>query len=274
MIQVGNLYYFLEIASAIFIFSIVYFLLKNRSERTKFSFLLIWCFLNFALHFLKQFFYKSPDFLHKSTAENICAVSTLCFPFIMLMKKESPLHDFMYFIGMLGGLAGIIYPTEAIGRDFLNFETMRFYFCHISLLLIPLLLAVLNIYKPKLKNVWTIPIFFLLYETIIMANTAILCFSKLVVREGFTSFQLFMSRQYMNNSFVFGPTDDTGIIGKIIGSMALPFMKLDILNINNGDITYWPVLWLIIPSIVLFVPIYLLFSLPFIIKDKNKKRSA
>lgn len=271
MIEIGNFYYFMELTLAILIFIFAYFFLKNKSKNFQYKFLLIWCFLNFALHFLKQLFYNSPDQFHKSTAENICAVSTICFPFIMLIKKDSPLHDFMYFIGLLGGIAGLLDPTEAIGHSYLEFETIRFYICHMSLLLIPLLLAILDIYRPRLKNLWVIPVFFLLYEFIIMVNTAILCFTEMVVREGFTPFELFIDRQYMNNSFVFGPTDDTGKLGEIIGSMALPFMKLDILNINNGNITYWPVLWLIIPSIVLFIPIYLIFAIPFNVNKSNKK---
>lgn len=270
MIEVGNFLYFLEIIIIALIIVIIYFLLRNKSQKTQFMFLWIWCFLGFILHFVKQLVYLDPNQLHKSTAENICAVSTIVFPFIMLIRKDSVIHDFMYFIGVMGGLAGIVYPTEAINESFFAFETMRFYFCHMSLFAIPLLLAMFKIYKPRIKKWWVIPLLFLVYESIICINTAFLCFSGLVQRNGYTPFQLFIDRQYLNNSFVFGPTDDMGVVGKFIGNLTLPIMKIDIFNINGGKETYWPVIWLLIPSYVLFVPLYILITLPF----ENVKKKA
>lgn len=263
MVQVGNLYYFLELVLAIGVIIGSYLFLKNKSKRFQYIYLLVWCFLGFVLHFAKQLFYQDVTQLSKSTAENICAVSTLVFPFIMLIKKKSVLHDFMFFIGIIGGLAGMVYPTEAIGKSMFIFESIRFYFCHMSLIAVPLLLALLGLRQPELKKWWLIPLCFLGYQVIIFFNTAFLTFTGMVTREGYAAYELFMSRQYLNNSFTFGPTDDMGIVGEIIGNLTLPIMKKDIFNINNGELTYWPVVWLIIPSYLLFAPLYILFSLPF-----------
>jgi len=90
-------------------------------------------------------------------------------------------------------------------------------------------------------------------------------------REGFTAFQLFMDRQHLNNSFVFGPTDDMGAFGRFIGNLTLPIMKVDVFSINNGQTTYWPVIWLLFPSYILFVPLYLFMSFFFNIKGKVKR---
>jgi len=269
IIKVGNLYYFLELIILSIIFIIIFMFLKKKDKNYQFKFLWIWCFLGFLLHFGKQLVYWNINDLHKSTLENICAVSTVVFPFIMKIRKKSVLHDFMFFIGILGGFAGIVYPTEAINEKMFCFETFRFYFCHFSLFAIPLFLALFNIHRPDLKKWWLIPVCFLGYELIICLNTAFLCFSGLVKREGYTAFQLFIDRNYLNNSFVFGPTDDMGKVGAFIGNLTLPIMKVDILNINNGKTTYWPVIWLTIPSYILFVPLYLLIAFPFSFKRKR-----
>ncbi|OQC09654.1 MAG: hypothetical protein BWX74_00899 [Tenericutes bacterium ADurb.Bin087] len=263
MIEVGNVYYFIELLIPVIVISVTYHLLKNKTLNFQYTYLFIWCLLGFILHFAKQLVYQDISQLSKSTAENICAVSTLVFPFIMMIKKKNVLHDFMFLIGLVGGGAGLLYPTEALGESLFTFETIRFYFCHMSLLAIPLLLALLNIREPDLKKWWVMPLLFLAYETIIMLNTALLTFTGLATREGFTPLQLFIDRQYLNNSFVFGPTPDMGIVGETIGNMTFPFMKTDIFNLTNGDEFYWPIIWLLIPSYIIFVPLYTVLALPF-----------
>ncbi len=267
MIKVGNIYYFGTLIFAVLLIIGTYFFLKKKSKKFAYNYLLVWCFMGFALHFIKQLVYWDVHALRKSTAENICAVSTMVFPFIMLRKKDGVIHDFMYFIGVVGGLAGTVYPTEAIGEMLFSFDTLRFYFCHISLLAIPLIMAMLNIYRPKLKSFYLIPLCFLVYEFIICVNTALLITTGLYKSSELTPLQAFLDRNSINNSFVFGPTDDMGKVGQFIGSLCPNFMKLDIFNINGGEMTYWPVIWLLIPSYVLFVPIYLLVGAPFFIID-------
>lgn len=271
MMEVGNFIYFIVLAIEILLTVGLYLFLKNKSKNFTYNFLLIWCFCNFALHFLKQFSYMSFYSLRKSTAENICAVSTLVFPFIMLYKKQGSIHDFMFMIGVIGGGAGLLYPTEAIGKQVFAFDTLRFFFCHYSLFAIPLLLALTDIYRPKFKNFWKMPIYFLIYEAIICGNTALIIVSKLYKNDkNMTFIELFFDKNLLNNSFVFGPTDDMGKVGQIIGNLCPGFMKIDIFKLFNGRVVYWPVVWLIIPSIIIFIPLYLLISFPFYYKRKEK----
>lgn len=272
IIKIGSIAYIIELFIAISVVIVSYFMLKNKTKRFQYNYLLIWLFAGFALHFLKQLVYRDFGQLHKSTAENICAVSTIVFPFIMLIKRKSVLHDFMFLIGIVGGLAGVLYPTEALGKSMFTFETIRFYFCHMSLFAVPLLLALLDLRRPNIKKWSLIPLCFLGYQVIILLNTALVTFTGMVTREGYTALDLFLSRQYLNNSFTFGPTDDMGAVGEFIGNLALPFMKKDIFNLNNGDVFYWPVIWLLVPSYVLFVPFYLIFTLPFTIHNRRKNK--
>lgn len=270
MVKFGNIYYFGVIIFATALIIFFNFFLKRKSKTFAFNFLLIWCFVNFAMHFFKQLVYLDVNALRKSTAENICAVSTLVFPFLMLSKRKGLNNDFMYFIGIIGGFAGIVFPTEAINEPLLCFDSLRFYFCHISLLAIPLLLATLNIYRPKLKSFYLIPLCFLFYQLIICLNTCILLATKLYVPKDLTPIQAFFSHNILNNSFTFGPTDDMGALGQFIGNLCPNFMKIDIFNLNGGEITYWPVIWLLFPSYILFVPLYLLLGLPFFILDRKR----
>ncbi len=269
MIKVGNVFYFLEIIVLATIFIALYFILKNKNKKTQYKFLLIWCFVNFSVHFLKQLVYLDVNSFYKSSFENICAVSTLVFPFIMLIKKDSIFKDFMYLIGVLGGFIAIFYPTEAINRNFYEFESIRFYFCHFSLFAIPLYLAIFNIYRPRINKFYLIPLVFLLYELLICLNTGVLVFTGALQREGFSKAELFFNAQYYNNSFTFGPTPDMGFFSDFMSALCPSFMKIDVFNLNGGNVTYWPVIWLLIPSYVLFVPLYLLLCLPFY-KKKNK----
>lgn len=275
MIEVGNFYHILVLIFLFLLSAFLFFILRKKSKEFIFKFLLIWCFCNFALHFLKQLHYMSFYSLKKSTAENICAVSTIIFPFIMLYKKQGAIHDFMFMIGVIGGFAGIVFPTEAIKQPLFCFESLRFFFCHYSLFAIPVFLAVFNIYTPKLKGFWLMPLFFLIYQLIICGNTALLIVTGLHKNDDNLSFlQLFFDRNILNNSFTFGPTDDMGKVGQLIGMLCPNFLKIDIFNIFNGQTVYWPVVWLTVPSFVIFVPLYFLITLPFTIKNKRYKTES
>lgn len=269
MVEVGNYVHILVLVFTALLNVGLYFILRNKSKETIYKVILIWCFCNFALHFLKQFAYMSVGDLRKSTAENICAVSTLVFPFIMMYKKQGSIHDFMFMIGLLGGFAGVVYPTEAIGKTFFCFETLRFFFCHISLFSIVLQLAIHDIYRPKLKNFWKMPIYFLVYETIIYINTALILFAGLTSVSGLSVPDAFFSRQYLNNSFVFGPTFDMGVLSDIMGKLCPFFLRTDYWGIfaGKGGEFFWPIIWIAIPSCFIFIPLYLLTALPFNIKE-------
>lgn len=268
--KVGDFSYFAVLVVLIGLFIGIYFLLRNKKKDTQFKVLYIWCWVNFALHFLKQLFYWDVAWFKESGFVNICATSVLVFPFIMMIKKDSFLKDFMYFIGVVGGFAACVYPTEVLGKSLWRFESIRFYACHFSLLAIPLLMAIFNIYRPRMKMWWTIPLSMVIYQVILAANTAIYCFGGVVTREGFTPLQLFLDRQYQNSSFTFGPTPDMGIASEIFDFLTPKFMKYTIPG--NGRLGYWPVVWLIIPTYVILVPIYFLIGFPFWIKKKKPSK--
>lgn len=271
MVQIGNFYYFLFIGIAAGLITGLYFILRNRSRKVQYNTLCVILFLNLGLHFIKLLFppYRDefPLSWEKITFINICAASTLLFPFLFLIKKQSVLHDYMYFIGFCGGFGALILPTEAIGKPF-TFDVIRFYLCHMTLVSVPLLAAMLGIYRPRLKKAWAIPVLFLAHETIILVNEIILVSTGLVK----CTTAEFFDRAFRNSSFIFGPLPEADGIARIITVFVPRVFTQDLFGINNGVGFYWPVVWLIIPAFLYLPIVYTVIAAPF--ARKKRLRSA
>jgi hypothetical protein len=263
IVKVGNSWYYIFLLTGILLGLAVYFALKNRSQETKYRVLLIILFCNLGLHFAKllfePYFSQLPKTFRKITFENICAVSTLIFPWIFLYRKSKSLNCYLFFIGIIGGLAAHLYPTEAIDKPVFAFDTLRFYACHWTLIAVPVLAAVLGVIKLDYKQAWKIPLFFLAIETIIFINEII------VVRLGWidSTRETFFDRDWRNNSFVFGPKTEFDAFTPFLKIFVPDVFTKDVFGINGGIDFYWPVVWMILPSLIYLPIIYLLLSLPF-----------
>ncbi len=272
VLKVGNGFYFLYIGIAAIILVLLVLVLRKRSRKTVRTVLLVILFGNLALHYIKQAFPpyidEFPLSLRMSAMQNLCAVSTVLLPFIYLFKKQNVLHDYAYFIGVIGGLVAILYPTEAIGKPFYAFDTIRFYVCHIGLFVVPMTAAILGVYRPRLKTFWTIPLFFLAWQAIICANDYFLVAVGLV--KG--SFSDLLDPGFHNSSFTFGVRPDFAWAAKVLDPLVPWFFRTDAFGLNGGTPFYFPVLWLIVPSFVFLIPIYLLIACPFWIPAVVKSR--
>lgn len=273
MVELGNIFYFIYLIISIFICLGLYFLLRNKNKNKQKKVLLIILFCNLGLHFLKLLFepYRSglPESIRKVTFENICAVSTLIFPFIYISKNKT-LNMYMYFIGIMGGVGAVVYPTEAFGNSPFSFNTIRFYICHSILYIVPLLSAIFGIIRLDYKKAWLMPIYFILIEIIILINEIIL--SKI----GFvdSSIEEFFDRDIRNSSFVFGPLSSFDTIASSLLVFVPKIFMTDLWGITSSGILYWPVIWLIIPCFVYIPFVYLIITIPFTYKDifgKEKK---
>ncbi len=261
-VEFGNIYYFLYIIISVGWIVGAYFALKNKTEKTRRIVIFSIFLFNFILHFVKLAFPpyvdNLPKSIHKATLENICAVSTVLFPFLFLIKKQTVIHDYVYFIGFMGGFLALVYPTEALGKLPFAFDTIRFYLCHSGMLGGVILSALFNINKPRLKKFWAIPLLFLAQELIIMLNEIVLIKTGIID----ATLESFLYRGSRNNSFVHGPTPDMDGVGKFLTFFTPKFMTQDVFNINNGVDFYWPVLWLLFPTYVYFPPIYFIIASP------------
>lgn len=280
-VEMFNIAYFIPIIITIVFTTLFILLFKNKSDTTKNRVIVIMLFFNLALHFAKLFFLpysqRFPTSIRKVTFENICAVSTLIFPFIYLSKKR-PLRDYMYYVGVLGGIAALLVPTEALGNKLFVFDSIRFYTSHIILFLAPVLMLSYKLHKLNYKKVWQSIFLFFGVLTLIMVNELIL---SLV---GLSDIKLFFSRHYRNNSFVFGPTKEfDDFANKFFLPFVPKFLRTNYFNLNV-DQFFFPILWLFFPVFIYFTPLFLLFGFPFngsqiindfsmLFKDKEKAKN-
>lgn len=268
MVKFGNFYYFLFIFLAIIIWTIFYFLFRNKSQKVQYKVLLILSILNIILHFSKilfePYFSQLPGSIRKITFENICACSTLIMPFVLLIRKNKWLNNYFFFIGLAGGIGALFYPTEALNKTVFTFDVLRFYYCHITLCLIPALAGSWRLYVPEYKKFYQIPLMFLTIETLILINEFILY----KVGIGVSSITDFFSTEVRNSSFVFGPTPELYEFSKKTLLIFVPkIFTMNVFDVPGLTTLYWPVIWLIIPCFIYFPIVYELLVLPFTFKD-------
>lgn len=270
MVQIGNFYYFLYIGIFFVVLLSLYFILKRFQKETQYKVLLGLAFANFALHFLKLLFKPycddMPGQIRFITFCNICAITTMLMPWVYLYRRNKTLNNYIYFIGVVGGLGAILFPTEAIGKSPFTFDTIRFYICHISLITIPILMAKFKIFEPDYKKAWTIPIFFIAIEIVIFLNEIFLIKVGLVD----STWTEFFDRDVRNTSFVFGPGSSFDGIAKIITVFVPKFLKTNIFNIEGLTTFYFPILWLVIPAFIYLPIVGLILEMPFVYKDIKK----
>jgi len=266
MVEYFNFYYFLYITFALGLLIGLYFLLRNKSKKT--STIVLFCILlsNFVLHFLKLAFdsYQSwmPYAIRSITPENICVVSVLVFPWVFLSKKKI-LKDYMFYMGMISGLGATIIPIDAIGRNIFEFDTVRFYYCHILIWVVPLLMVLLKLHTLDYKRIIKLPFLAYFVLCIILVNEIIL------VGAGFVNINHFFSNEIRNSALIFGPLADVDFLGVLFTPLTPNLFLTVPIGANAGAVYYWPIVWLMIPSYIYISLTAFLLSLPF--EHKNIK---
>lgn len=153
-----------------------YFIFKNKSKKVQNIALFIPLALAFIIHFLKPLIpvYKDnlPQSLQALTPESICAISTLIFPFIYFSKNKA-LKDYMVVVGTISGFLTLIIPADVLGIDPTNIEVIRFFFAHLTIFMVPLLMYLFDIHKLKgnwVKNtliIFAIAVLIMILDTIL-----------------------------------------------------------------------------------------------------------
>lgn len=253
-VEMWSLSYFIGILAAVLFVLAVGLLLKNKTRSEREKILIILSFTGLAIHFLKlllpKYFNDLPISLRKITPENICAVSTIIFPFILLSKNKYA-KDYMFYMGIISGIASIVCPLEAMGRSILDLDVIRFYICHILIFTVPFYMVFYNLHELKLKRIFFFPISFIIILSLITVNEVIL------IESGFVDMRSsdFLNHNYRNSSFIFGPTDNLkDLANKVIDwCVPKPFKEV-MVGEYKGEAKYTPILWLLVPSYVYLVP--------------------
>ena len=178
-IKIGtSLFYYIYLLACAGVFVALYFGLRNKSEKMQKWVLFGVLAFNFVLHFLKLSFpeYISkgfPSIVRKCTPENICAVSTMIFPFIYLSNWKTG-KDYMFYLGMISGILGCVAPLPAIGLNFYSLEAIRCIICHASLWQVPLLMVLFGQHKLDYRRIWKCFAMYFIVLCVIIVNELIL----------------------------------------------------------------------------------------------------
>ena len=267
LVRLFNLWYLFWILIAGGVVTGLYFLLRNKSLKTKKWTLFSILFFALVLHFLKLLFppytTNHTNALRDSWFINICGANIALFPFLFLCKNKY-VKDYMFFMGIIGGGLALLYPTEAISKTAENpliFDTVRFYLHHIILFAIPLLMVMLKVHTISYKRVFSCPIGLLLVMLFIMLNQILQSeIGFIPLRKGG-----FFDIGYKNTSFIWGPGDDA--IAQLFVPLCPKFFKVIPFGEYAGQEKYWPWFWLIIPIFVYLTVFAFLLSMIFDFKS-------
>lgn len=294
----GSLSYIVVLIISALIIVSLYFYGKKKSYKAKYMFLFYLASFNFVLHFAKLFFspYNIEFFMFNDlralrvvSMENICAVNTLVMPFI-LVSKNKYLKDYLFYIGTLGGLLALLVPVSPYTtREVLSFDMFRYFVCHLSLVICPLFMVLFKLHELDYKRSCYLPFTFLLCMLLIYLNECLLSDMGWLYNADNNYVNNFSNRR--NFSFVFGPVESLGNLGKIFtcftpenlkiypvaSHQTYPSLTTSVLYQMNVQNRLTPLLWIIIPSVI-YLTIYafivsIFWDYKHFINDLNKIKS-
>ena len=238
----------------------LYFALRGRSRRVAEGALFAVLLAGFVLHFAKLFFepYRSwmPYALRTVTPENLCAVSVLLFPWLFLSRGKLA-RDYLFYMGVVSGLGATLIPVDVIGRPAFEFETLRFYFSHVTLWVVPLLMVMLKVHALDYRRIPRVPLLVYAVMGVIVVNEVIL------IGAGFVHAGHLFSSEVRNSALIFGPLSDVEFLGRLFLPLTPPVFTRVPVGPNAGAVFYWPIVWLVVPSFVYFSAVSFLLALPF-----------
>jgi len=200
---------------------------------------------------------------------SICAVSTFIFPFIF-MSKNKVLKDYMFYIGILSGLLAMLYPGAIMGER-VGFDAVRFYVAHGIISFAPLMMVLCGHHEINWRRCWTpIPIL-LMVLCFILVNEVLLMATGLIEYD----MQRFLSSANRNAAMIWGLDGDYGVVNRIMDFLTPEVFRTALFDVPEagivrGDVMYWPIVWMIVPGVIVFVPV--LFGISMIFDRKGFKR--
>jgi hypothetical protein len=247
IIAYGNSSYLLYILMLVLLTYIIYLFLKPRSERFRFFFLFSLLVFAFVLHFAKIFIVDSyreglPYSLTLASLENICAVSTVFFPFLFLSKNKT-IKDYMVIVGSISGLVAFLIPAEGLGRLPFQGNVIRFYIAHYIIFVVPFMMAKLKMHQIDYRRLWKLPLMVYFVMFIVLINELFLNLFG-IVNATFADYQ---SGNFRNTAFVFGIPD---ILEPFKSFVYFLTPKIFLKNPFTDTILHWPIIWAAIPIYV------------------------
>ena len=200
--------------------------------------------------------------LIRLSLENICGLTTVFLPFVMLSNNKT-LKGYFYLMAFLGGLMAVIQTTDPVGAPITEFNTIRYYICHYILFSIPIVAVLTEEYNPKISTAIFTPILFLGGQTVIFLNEVFL------IAVGLVDYvpEKFFSADWRNAAFVFGPSSEYQWIVEEFSFLVPEIFRTNIFGVEGLTNIYWPVIWAVIPVAIFFPVTYFLLAIPFSGRD-------
>lgn len=156
-VEYYNLFHICMIFLPIIVFVLVYFPLKNKSDKTKTIALYILSSISIVLFVA----YKIDMSLHyrgfrwvENLPLQLCNINILLIP-IALATKSKTLSSFLFYVGVLGALVGVLmFDVYFIGRRAFSFPVIIYFFYHSILIVFPILMVAFKKYIPKFNDIW------------------------------------------------------------------------------------------------------------------------
>ncbi len=250
MLDIFSFNYFMWILAAVIVFLAMYFGLKNRSYKFRYYFLFSLTILAWVIHFSR--YYLEPNLLtYKLFFLDLCGFSTLMYPFFFMTKN--PLYrDYMYFVGGVFAAHSLFYPNNIEGDPIFVFNTIRFFFAHMILISVPLLLVLWKMHIPNYKNIPKMILF------VLVGGLYNFSLSAFFVEVG-------LRNHYINFMGLWG--NDVSVFN--IFEKVAPFFRYTVV-VNNIEVSKPIPFFYMIPGLILFyTPVWIAMAFPFIKKIKK-----
>ncbi len=253
MLNIFSVYHFIWLLLIPIIIFGTYYAFKNTPEKFKYWFLFSLTLLAWVIHFSR--YYLDPEFkTYKLFFVDLCGFSTMIYPFIFLLK-HNVLKDYMYYLGAVFAFLSLAYPNTIDGDPIFIYNTIRFFFAHLILVMVPSLLVLWKMHTPNIKNLgWM----FVLLMIGAIYNMAL---SSFFVETGLQS-------SLTNYMGIWGQK------GTIYHHALLfaPWLTYD--KVVNGEIvkTAIPFFYIIPAAFIILMPSWIIMSLPFINFENVKKQ--
>lgn len=253
MLDIYSFNHLIYVAAVPIVIVGLYHLFKNKSVDFKYLFLFGLTVFAWVIHFSR--YWLEPNLkTHEMFFTDLCGISTMIYPFIMLSKKKV-FMDYMFYLGAVFAFSSLIYPNNIDGDPMFAYNTIRFFFAHVILVAVPVLLITWKMHIPSIKNLGWMFLF------LIMGGIYNMALTQFFVETG-------LRTHLANYMGIWGNGDDVFELFEVVA----PWLTYE--KEVAGVLTEVPIPFIyIIPGAFLFyMSLWSLMSLPFInLKEKIEK---